>query len=260
MAEAWVARVFGGESEAGNPTGVVRVAERVDSDRAQALASKLGFPDTVFFWSVDATAGRFGARFYSPFEELSVCYQALIAAAYVAREPRASFELSERALAVEWNGDAGWIETPRAVIASGGDVTIPGGTTARVIDTGRRRAFATLERGAFEGFELSPELALAWLRAQALSGLCLVYEAAADEVWLRVFTSSLLGREDVATGGAAAALPALLGRNGTTQFRVRQGIGAPQRRGLLAVRADAGAVWVGGHCEVLVRGELAAPL
>lgn len=258
MTEAWVARVFGGESEVGNPTGIVRVAARVDSKRAQALATKLGLPDTVFFWPL--AERRFGARFYSPSEELSVCYQALIAAAHVTGESRASFELSERTLVAEVNGDLGWIETPRALISSGGDVTMPGGLSARVIDTGRRRAFAALERASFERFELNPEAALEWLRAHALSGLCLVHEAAGDEVWLRVFTSSLLGREDVATGGAVAGLPAFFARIGATHFRVRQGVGAAQRRGVLEVRADPNAVWVGGRCELLVRGELTAPL
>jgi predicted PhzF superfamily epimerase YddE/YHI9 len=162
--------------------------------------------------------------------------------------------LRDRALAVEWEGDGGWVVTPARLVQVGAEVSLPGGEPARVIDTGRRRAYRRVEAATFGDFALAPEAALSWLQANELSGLCLVCERSAGEVALRVFTTSLDGREDVATGGAAAGLPAFLGED--RALIVRQGIGPARRRGVLRVRVEGGSVWLGGACAWLVEGRL----
>ena len=131
----------------------------------------------------------------------------------------------------------------------------PGGEDACVIDSGRRRAYLRVDRATFERFALTAPEASGWLRAHRLSGLCLVSERARNEVALRVFTTSLDGAEDVATGGAAACLPAFLGRDG--DVTVHQGLGPARRRGVIRVRSDHEAVRVGGACRLLIAGALA---
>lgn len=252
MHSAWIATVFGGEGAVGNPTGVVRLDGELEPARCQAIAARLGAPDTVFYWP--AGEQRFHARFYSPSEAMSVCYQALIAAGRIVGAPVTTFACSDRELIVEHGGPLGWVRTPSALIERQGTVDVPGGLTGDVVSTGRRRAYAWVSAEGLERYALAASDALAWLQARALSGLCLVHEAGPGALSMRVFTTSLEGREDVATGGAAAGLPALLGREGS--WTVHQGIGPAHRRGLLQLGADVQGTRVGGHCEIVLEGAL----
>lgn len=241
LMDAFVASVFGGPGATGNPTGVVHASEPLSHERMQEIAAKLGFPDTAFVWKTEA---GFAARFYSPTEVLSVCYQALIAAAHAVGP--ASFELTDRALRVEVDGGLGWVHTPRDLIKRASNITTPSGLI-RVIDAGRKRAYVRVDGDTFERFQLSPEGALAWLQKHQLSGLCLLHDTR-----LRVFTTSLQGREDIATGGAVAGL-ALLHEG---RVSIEQGVGHANRRGVLELDGTDETIRVGGRCELLIRGQL----
>ncbi|HEY6881524.1 MAG TPA: PhzF family phenazine biosynthesis protein [Polyangiales bacterium] len=246
---AYVATVFGAPAGIGSLTGVVRSDAEVEPQRAQQIAAKLGFPDTVFVWPTES--GHWAARFYSPVEPLTVCYQALIAAACVLEKPLSAFALRDRTLSVEVTGEMGWVLTPATEVVRKGVCTGPQGLASEVIDTGRARAYARVPTDVFERFSLPAEDAQAWLASQRLSGFCLVCMDG-PQIRLRVFTSSLSGREDMATGGAAAALPAFLALPGP--FVVQQGIGS--QRGELHVVADSRGVCVGGRCELVIAGRL----
>jgi predicted PhzF superfamily epimerase YddE/YHI9 len=240
MIEAHVLAVFCGGDAAGNPTGVIRGA--FDDREAQALATKLGLPDTAFV-SGDSI------RFYSPSEPLTVCYQALLAAAHVlGRSTR--FQLADRELDVELAEDLAWVVTPRAAIVDRGTVATPWGDEARVLDAGRKRAYALVSAAQLDSLHLLPDVALNWLRGNELSGLCLLARGD-DSLRMRVFTTSLAGHEDVATGGAVAALPTLLDQDGP--FTIVQGTA---RRGVLHVQTRTNDVLVGGRVEPLISGTL----
>jgi predicted PhzF superfamily epimerase YddE/YHI9 len=240
MIAAHVLAVFCEGDAAGNPTGVIE--GDFDEPTAQALATKLGFPDTAFVRG-DAI------RFYSPSEPLTVCYQALLAAAHVlGRSTR--FRLADRELDVELAHELAWVVTPRASIIDRGTVTTPWGDHARVLDAGRKRAYALVSPAQLDSLQLLPDVALNWLRGNTLSGLCLLSRAD-HGLRMRVFTTSLDGHEDVATGGAVAAIPTLLDQEGP--FTIVQGTA---RRGVLHVRTRGHDVLVGGRVEPLISGQL----
>lgn len=240
MIDAHVLAVFCEGDAAGNPTAVIRGA--FEPREEQALATKLGVPDTAFLHD-DAI------RFYSPSEALTVCYQALLAAAHVLGRS-ARFRLIDRELDVELAGEQAWVVTPRSAIVDRGTVLTPWGDEARVLDTGRKRAYARVSAAQLDSLHLLPDVALNWLRGNALSGLCLLARGE-GALRMRVFTTSLEGHEDVATGGAVAAIPALLDEEGP--FTIVQGTA---RRGVLHVRTRGGDVLVGGRVEPLIVGRL----
>jgi predicted PhzF superfamily epimerase YddE/YHI9 len=247
MRSAHLLAVFCEADAAGNPTCVVQSAEALDPREAQAIAAKLGLPDTVFL-SPQGACTR--ARFHSPSEALTVCYQALLAAAHVLGAPHTRFSLVDRELSVELDGERAWVLSARDSILASGSVRTPWGDDAPVFDTGRKRAYARMSADQLDSLHMLPEVALAWLRAHALSGLCLL--ARGDGVLrMRVFTSSLDGHEDIATGGAVAALPMLLEHEGP--LTVVQGVA---RRGVLHVKTRGDHVLVGGRVEPLLRGAL----
>lgn len=230
--------VFGGEGAAGSATGVVVLADQPDPSAAQAFATRLGVSDTVFLWP---HGRRWNARFFSTLEELAVCYQALLAAAAVVGAPRSEFicghdgSARQRVLLVAREADHWWVRTPASAVARHGSVLTPFGL-GEVIDTGRARVYLRVESVGFETLQWSATEALEWLRAHSLSGLCLVDAATPTRPRLRVFTTSLGGAEDVATGGAVVALPDFLGVS--TRLQVEQGLGAPSRRGRLVVQGS----------------------
>ncbi len=243
--------VFGSRAAAGNPTGVV-LGRPSSSEAAQAIAGRLGCPDTVFVWK---EAERWHTRFFSPLEELSVCYQALLAAAYVVGDSPCSFVLGARTLAVERDEAGAWaVQTPRASLLERGTVETPFGP-GRIIDAGRVRAYVLLDLERFQEATWFASEARSWLDAQQLGGLCLVAPLDGGRARLRVFTTSLGGGEDVATGGAVAGLPLMLG-NG--RLELDQGLGPFARRGALWVCSDDRLVRVGGATKWLIRGVLSA--
>ncbi|MET0287804.1 MAG: PhzF family phenazine biosynthesis protein [Polyangiales bacterium] len=241
MSDAQLLAVFCEGDAAGSPTAVLRGV--FDDHQAQALATKLGLPATAF------VAGE-RVRFYSPSESLTVCYQALLAAAHVLGAPRTRFALIDRELEVELDGERAWVISARDSVIDGGDVRTPWGDDARVFDTGRKRAYARMSLAQLDSLQLLPDVAFNWLRASGLSGLCLLARDG-ETLRMRVFTTSLEGHEDVATGGAAAALPALLEHDGP--FTIVQGVA---RRGMLHVKTRGDDVLVGGRVEPLLRGSL----
>lgn len=244
--------VFGGEGAGGNATGVVVLARQPHPSAAQEFAARLGVSDTVFLWQ---NGPRWNARFFSPFEELAVCYQALLAGAEAVGAPRSEFicghDASPCALLVEREAGQWWVRTPATAVKRRGSLKTPFGL-GEVIDTGRTRVYLRVDSVGFETMQWSAADALAWLTAQSLSGLCLVDAATPTRPRLRVFTTSLRGAEDIATGGAVVALPEFLGVS--MRLDVEQGQGAPSHRGRLVVQGSGPLRSVSGQVVPMVDG------
>lgn len=264
---------FCSEEARGNPTGVVLWTGPEDAARQQRLAADLGLPDTVFLTPVEPR--RWRARFFSPAEPLTLCVQASLAAHAVLREGGAVDPLvldtpagPVRVRALEGGpADVSWMEFPRASVKArpsvapvreGLGLALPGLVRESVIDSGRVRLFCELsDLGVLEALEPPPPTVLRYCRTERISGVCFFVRTGPDAVALRVFTTSLDGGEDAATGGAVLGLAALLPGVGSVQ--VSQGRRPFHQRGHLLLRDDPrnDFIAVGGATRRIAVGRLA---
>ncbi|HEX2095059.1 MAG TPA: PhzF family phenazine biosynthesis protein [Longimicrobiaceae bacterium] len=275
--ELWQAVVFHSVDAVGNPTGVVFGAGGFDAAARQRWAALLGFPDTVF---LDRSAGQEGwnAETFSPSQPISFCIQTLLASAAVlrlrgdTRKDRETFLVGGRRLEAGALPGAPpgveWLPLARKEVCVLREGVLPrslrpaAAAAGVVVDAGRRRLYLELaSRGELEGASLAAPEVLAFCREEELHGVCLFARTGPAEAALRVFTTSLDGHEDAATGGAVAGLSVLLdpaGRPDGTEWTVRQGHGPPHRRGRLFLRCEPAEeqLWVGGRVRVLAAGRL----
>jgi predicted PhzF superfamily epimerase YddE/YHI9 len=274
-------RVFAGAEALGNVTGVVAVAGQADKKWMAGVSARLGYPDTAFVHLPGVTRRRFGVDSFSPFEELRICTQTLLAA----RSVLAAAGLIDDADEVTADVAAGPVLMRRVaqepgityVLLPGGEAGArsasaplppslgPAGDSLRplVVSAGRDRLYCTVPAGRLDAVELSPQAVLAYCRAERVRGICLTSGGAdGSGARLRVFTTSLGGAEDVSTGGAAIGLVRYWESAGTplpagSACWVGQGCGGPQRKAELRVRHfDDGAVGVGGRVEPTAVGRL----
>jgi len=270
----------GDDGDGGAPTVV--------SERRAAIARSLRAPDTVFVGPPSPSGVR-AVHFCSPFEgAMSFCGQALVAtdavlrAGYPPPEAADAFELegplgpvrthrrrpAADATAATASADAiapvSWFDVARAsVLATASSrlsrdlaPAISAHAPATVVDSGRRRVFQPVsDPAALAALVLDPALVLAHCRAAGVSGVCFFVITPPDRVDLRVFTVSLAGAEDAATGGAVLGLAPLIGPG---RWQVHQGGAHPLGRGLLFLDDDPGAdvLSVGGRVELVARGQL----
>lgn len=236
----WVGRVFVRDGRGGNHTGVV-LDECADE---AALAAALGFPDTAF---VREHTGRLATvRTFSPHEQLAQCLQttlatpvALGAAAgetWQIRHPAGALDVQ-----VEHTAD-GWLCWARDTDTTGEPTRVAdlpgwlGAAEVHRIPQGRSRLYAKVpDVDTLPPFDAADVRAVC--RAYDCTAVVFFAEAAEDTVRTRVFTTSLGGREDVATGGAAAGIGALLAREHRTgRIGVVQGAAEPAAQGHLLLR------------------------
>ena len=261
MTHCWIGRVFLRSGHGGNYTGVVR-GETV---APAALAAALGFPDTAF---IGEHAGReVTVRTYSPHEELATCLQTSLAVpvalgagggeTWRVRHPAGPLEVRvEKGPAGLrcWVTDTGTDGEPEPVS------DLPGWLrTARVsrLRQGRSRLYAQLPDITAVPASFGAADVLQACHAHACTAV-VFYAPAGEAVRTRVFTTSLGGREDSATGGAAAGVGALLARDGRTgQVDVLQGPEDANRQGYLYLNLD-GRMEVGGDVQPLLSGEALA--
>jgi predicted PhzF superfamily epimerase YddE/YHI9 len=264
--------VFVSERAAGNPTGVI-VGVRFTSEIEQGIAQMLGYPDTVFL-SPKHDDGCYESETYSPSEAIAFCVQSLLAAGStleLAREESCPITFRVRGRDVQVFADVDavpgryWVRmnenrrladlAPEAVRDSIGVAS-----RVQVVDAGRRRAFVRLESlSALEAIEPTPASVMRFCRQQQLHGLCAFVLTGARDIALRVFTTSLDGREDAATGGAVAGLHQCcpeVARDADRPWRIEQGTGLRHRRGTLYLRAGSAGVFVGGVVQQIMRGTI----
>jgi len=125
-----------------------------------------------------------------------------------------------------------------------------------VVDSGRVRLFVAVDDPST--VHLPPAEVIAFCAEHALSGVCVYHQNAEGDVRLRVFTVSLGGAEDLATGGAVLGLSRLIA-DGNEPIAVLQGDGSDAWRAgqlWLRHRAHEDAVAVGGRVQLVSHGQL----
>lgn len=128
---------------------------------------------------------------------------------------------------------------------------------------GRHRAYVEVgEVDQLHAFTPGSDEVMQYCRERNISAVCPFARVGPDHLAIRVFTTSLSGREDAATCGAVAGLPAYLASleaaAGAGAWRVDQGTRGPTARGRLYVRCAETAhhIAVGGHTKLLTVGIL----
>jgi PhzF family phenazine biosynthesis protein len=276
--ELWQVRVFTGEQALGNATGVVRLPDGESPAAMAEWARLLGFPDTAFLSGPLEDPGHVRIDSFSPYEEMRFCTQTLLGAEYVLRETG----LLAGAQALTARTQVGHVRVMRYADEPGmAYVEVPGSRVSvrplrvvfpevvglaeaepLVVDTGRARVYCLLPPEVLESVVLAPERVRDYCRREGVSGICLTARQPEGAGRLRVFTMSLDGREDAATGGAAGGVPLYWERIGVERVLhplvVQQGYGGPQTRGDLWVRrTGGGGVAVGGRTRPVASGTLA---
>jgi predicted PhzF superfamily epimerase YddE/YHI9 len=230
----WTGRVFARDGSGGNQTGVV-LDQCADP---AALATELGFPDTAF---VQRHTGRSATvRTFSPHEELAQCIQTTLATpvalgaadgeTWRVRHPGGVLGVRTEQTAdgwLCWTADTDTAGEPERVD------DLPDWLRAadvHRVPQGRSRLYARVpDVDELPAFDVTDVLAVC--RAHDCTAVVFFGETG-DVVRTRVFTTSLGGREDVATGGAAAGVGALLAREHRTG-RIDVVQGAAERGHLL---------------------------
>jgi predicted PhzF superfamily epimerase YddE/YHI9 len=263
---AWLGRVFPApDGSGGNHTAVVwpglADAELVPTARALAV------PDTGFL--LEIADRRVRLRTFSPVEELAQCVQTALAATVALDTPEGGIQLVTQGPGTELEvfREEGicWSSRPqqgRPDIESVGRPSWLPAAPDRAVRLGaaRSRLYLSLDSAA-DVLVAAPTSAqvLRTCAAMDCQGVVL-YHATSTSVRARVFTTSLAGGEDTATGGAVLGLGQLLAAAGMTgRLPVTQGPAEPDRQGTLWLRLDPdpSACLVGGVVVPLLAGVLA---
>jgi PhzF family phenazine biosynthesis protein len=252
--EFWQVLVYCSDSARGSPTGVVFPGRDLISDQYQAVASSLGYPDTVFLTPSPGNSDWL-ARSFSPAQELSLCTQALMAGFRVLprrnaitsathilfRTPSGPIEVSEL---IPDRKDVAWLVGPYQVldrrVSKSPLAAIEALASAEeiLIDTGRTRLFQELpDADRLSALALRPTQVMDYCAKEEIHGICLFAHTGEREIRMRVFTTSLDGGEDIATGGAVMGLLPYFQKKGAELpagcWSIHQGFGARHQRGTL---------------------------
>ena len=215
MAHLHVLKVFVGEDGAGgNPLGVFVEGSEVPEEDRQAVATDLGFSETLFV--EDAASGR--VRIFTPGTELPFAGHPLVGTAWLLAGE--GFEVSAL------RPPAG--EVP---VRFEGDLTFISGRPEWAPDFEHFRLGSPAEVDALTGSPEGHDLAGVWAWEDEASG----------RVRVRVFAPRVGVDEDEATGAHAVRLAALLKR----EIEIRQGEGSL----ILAEPRRDGTVEIGGRTE-----------
>lgn len=274
MHDVWWVNAFVGPEAGGNSTCVVLEELECPAAERASIARSLRAPDTAFLSRTPG--GGWAVRFFSPEEgEMTFCGQALVAAHAVLRalgvarrdQPLA---ISTSIGAVSTKGDpaepdVSWFAVAPDSIRIVGKpnlanlVPLAPGAEAVIVDSGRARLYRQVERWEdLAALAVEPAAVLRLCSDLQVKGVCFHARTSGPTVALRVFTISLAGGEDAATGGAVLGLSALLPPGDWT---IEQGHGRALNRGLLRLHAPSGRaeVAVGGAAEIVARGTLSQP-
>lgn len=229
-------------------TAIVRGA---DPDEMQAIAGRLGFPDTGFIIGGDSRG--LILRTFSPHEELEICLQTSYAVAVAADLTRgrrwAVTHASGSSVDIVRSGSEGGelisAEFGCDLVGPPRPARNPAAASAGSLIVGTSRPRRYTECATLEGLldlSLSAAEVRATCRYEGVRGL-VWYHLAAGKVRVRVFTMSLDGDEDNATGGAVAALGWVLHDRVRGEIEVLQGAGKdPARQSAMVLVVEDGAV------------------
>ena len=274
MHDVWWVNAFVGPAAGGNSTCVVLEEFECSSVERAEIARSLRAPDTAFLSRTPS--GGWTVRFFSPEEgEMAFCGQALVAAHAVLRalgtaRREQPLDLSTTVGVVSTMSDpvepdVSWFAVARDKVRVVGapdpvsSLPLDAGAEAVIVDSGRARLYRPLLRAeALASIAIAPDVVLRVCSELQVKGICFYARTSGPTVALRVFTVSLAGGEDAATGGAVLGLAALLPPGDWT---IEQGHGRVLNRGLLRLHAPSGSaeVAVGGAAEIVARGALVQP-
>lgn len=232
------------------------------------VAARLRVPDTAFVTSRDNE--EIVLRTFSPVEELAQCLQTSLAVLTALNIPLGGPTVVRHEggapLVVLRESDITWAYESSPTPPELEEVTQPSfatidlalATKPVVVRQARSRLhLRCADVAQLELLELAASDVLDLCSRLQISGI--VFSAAGStEERVRVFTSSLAGHEDNATGGAVLGVGILASADGTRGDRVvRQGPSDPDRQGLLRLRLqDDGRVLLGGTVHSLMSGGL----
>lgn len=274
MHDVWWVNAFVGPAAGGNSTCVVLEEFECSAVERAEIARSLRAPDTAFLSRTPS--GGWTVRFFSPEEgEMAFCGQALVAAHAVLRalgtaRREQPLDLSTTVGVVSTKSDpvepdVSWFAVARDKVRVVGtpdpasSLPLDAGAEAIIVDSGRARLYRPLLRSeALASMAIEPDAVLRVCSELQVKGICFYARMSGSTVALRVFTVSLAGGEDAATGGAVLGLAALLPPGDWT---IEQGHGRVLNRGLLRLHAPSGSaeVAVGGAAEIVARGTLVQP-
>ncbi|MGW1597184.1 PhzF family phenazine biosynthesis protein [Streptomyces sp. NPDC002343] len=267
---AWWGRVFTDGVRGGNHTAVVLPGTPVADPGTTAAA--LGVPDTAFVTAVEP--GSVVLRTFSPVEELAQCLQTSLAVLTALDVPdrvpwRVRHEKGEQLL-VHREGPVSWARHEQAGPPRLEETDWPrcagrrpaGAAPAVILRQARSRVhLRCADAGQVEAADIRAGDVTELCARTRTNGLVLSAPDGPGAWRVRVFTTSLAGAEDSATGGAVLGVGTLAALDGTRgDIRVRQGPPDPDRQGHLRLRVeDDGHVLLGGTVVPLLTGRLTHP-
>ncbi|MCY4650712.1 MAG: PhzF family phenazine biosynthesis protein [bacterium] len=241
---AQVLRVFTDGATGGNHLGVVADTVNLDAERMQAIATELGFSETVFIdWEVGAPPH---VRIFTPVSELPFAGHPLVGAAWLLLRAgpggvdRVTCGVGE--VTISADGSMVWIEPPFAqpVRTQHDPPTLGWCSPIRAWEVEMPLPYSVWQMD-------SPEMVGALGPPPSDLGMTLAWawESSPDRVKARFFAPSMGVVEDPATGSAAVALAAVLCSDGMAagSVQISQGmeIGWPS---LIYLS------WEGSRCRV----------
>ncbi|GAA2229368.1 hypothetical protein GCM10010430_06610 [Kitasatospora cystarginea] len=264
---AWWGRVFAQGSPGGNHTVIVLPGVQV-VDRA-AVAARFAVPDTGFVTGVHGN--EITLRTFSPVEELAQCLQTSLAALTALGVPEGERRLVRhergeqlelyREGAVTWARETApgslaleHTDWPNFVMAE----PAPGSGPVILRQARSRVHLRCADAKQLDGLDIRAADVLELCARTGTNGL--VLSAPADDgLRVRVFTTSLSGREDSATGGAVLGVGRLTALDGVRgDLAVVQGPAREEQQGRLHLRLTGrGEVLLGGTVESLMTGRTA---
>ena len=225
MTELHVLRVFGGpDGRGGNPLGVFLDGARIPEDRRQAVATELGFPETVYV--DDAAEGAI--RIYTPGRELPFAGHPTVGTAWLLNEtgaPATTLRAPAGDIPFRVAGDRAWIRARAEWVHP---IVIEQLASAADVEARPRQAMGTPGRYVW-----------AWI------------DEAAGILRSRYFATDVGILEDEATGSAAVVMGDRHGRSLT----IRQGVGSE----ILVEPQPDGTIEIGGKVELVETRSYAGP-
>lgn len=263
---AWWGRVFTADAVGGNHTVVV-LGDRPPA-RPAAVAAALGVPDTAFL--TDRSHRTVTLRTFSPVEELAQCWQTALAVpvalgAADGQPWRVRHERGEELL-VHREAEVSWAraESHRPVLEPTGWPAFvgadpePGAEPVLLRQARSRVHLRCADPRQVAAVSVTSADVLALCASTGTSGLVLSAPDGPRRYRVRVFTTSLAGGEDSATGGAVLGVGLLAAHVGVRgDLTAVQGPLDPAAQGHLRLRLhDDATVWLGGEVRTLMTGNL----
>ncbi|MCB0972205.1 MAG: PhzF family phenazine biosynthesis protein [Acidimicrobiales bacterium] len=243
---------------AGNPAGVVQLAEPADDAWMQAVAAELNLADTAFL--VPRPDGDHDLRWFTPAKEVDLCGHATLASAHVLGGTRRFHTRVGELICTPGDGtiamDLPHHPTDAATVEGWGDVL---GLAQDRVRSARSSAdwdlIEVADAGAVEAAACDRD-ALMSRRGHAIVVADTTDSSDDVDTVCRVFAPSAGIDEDPVTGSAHTVIgPWIAERTGRTNFRCRQ---ASSRGGLLDLEVAGDRIVLRGRAVTVIVGELQA--